>query len=185
MLKTQLLDLLHKFELALATQPRQLLIPSLLPDEYRLRSDFLASAVKIRMKMSQWNVRCPSPAGSPTKSPLRRTSPTDQNGVGSEDVMLQFTYDDDQLLRRIYALAYIPSGFWSRLVTRIVGDKNVCAAIESIFMTTSADRAKIADIATKHAKAEWVVWQTGIELHVKGHSLFTLKQFLPLAEVCF
>ncbi|ULU13405.1 hypothetical protein L3Y34_016124 [Caenorhabditis briggsae] len=181
MLKTQLLDLLHKFELALATQPRQLLIPSLLPDEYRLRSDFLTSAVKIRMKMTQWNVRCPSPAGSPAKSPLRRTSPTQANDA--EDVMLHFTYDDDQLLRRIYALAYIPSGFWSRLVTRIMGDKNVCAAIESIFMTTSADRAKIADIATKHAKAEWVVWQTGIELHVKGHSLFTLKQFLPLAEI--
>ncbi|KAF1770229.1 hypothetical protein GCK72_002047 [Caenorhabditis remanei] len=183
MLKTQLLDLLHKFELALATQPRQLLIPSLLPDEYRLRADFLTSAVKIRMKMAQWNVRCPSPAGSPTKSPLRRTSPTDLSLGESEDIMLQFTYDDDQLLRRIYALAYIPSGFWSRLVTRIMGDKNVCAAIESIFMTTSADRSKIADIATKHAKAEWVVWQTGIELHVKGHSLFTLKQFLPLAEI--
>ncbi|CAI2297514.1 unnamed protein product [Caenorhabditis sp. 36 PRJEB53466] len=186
MLKAQLLDLLHKFELALATQPRQLLIPSLLPDEYRLRADFLGAAVKIRMKMAQWNVRCPSPSGSPTKSPLRRASPstTTTEPIGdSEDVMLHFTYDDDQLLRRIYALAYIPSGFWSRLVTRIMGDKNVCAAIESIFMTTSADRARIADIATKHARAEWVVWQTGIELHVKGHSLFALKQFLPLAEI--
>ncbi|CAB3410737.1 unnamed protein product [Caenorhabditis bovis] len=184
MLKNQLLDVLHKFELALAIQPRQLLLPSLLPDEYQLRADFLFSAVKIKMKLAKWAVRSPSPTGTPCsppplKSPLKRTN---EISSAEDDVMLQFTYDDDQLLRRIYALAYIPSGFWSRLITRIMGDKNVCAAIESVFMTTSADCAKISDISTRHARAEWIVWQTGIELHVKGHSLFTVKQFLPLAE---
>ncbi|CAI5438648.1 unnamed protein product [Caenorhabditis angaria] len=178
MLKNQLLDLLHKFELALSTQSRQLLLPCLLPDEYRLRSDFLTTAVKIRMKIKKWTVRCPSPpnSNSPIKKPLQRISV-------DPDPILHFTFDDDKLLRRIYALSYIPSGFWSRLITRIMGDKNVTTAIESIFMTTSADCSKISEIATKFAKAEWIVWQTGLELHIKGHSVFELKQFLPSAQI--
>ncbi|CAD6186430.1 unnamed protein product [Caenorhabditis auriculariae] len=206
-LKAQLLDLLHKYELALTSSPRQLILPGLLPDEYQLRADFFSKAVKIKMHMTSWSLRFPPPPPTTAstsfaysgnlvpiaKTVLHRTANVDAvassetNGTtspASEDLMMTFSYEDDHVLRRVYALAYIPSGFWSRLVTRVMGDKNVCRAAESIFAATS-EREAVAMKSTcgSQIKAEWVVWQTGIELHVKGHSLFVLKQFLPQAEV--
>ncbi|RCN38056.1 hypothetical protein ANCCAN_16045 [Ancylostoma caninum] len=80
-------------------------------------------------------------------------------------------------------MSYIPSGFWSRLVTRIIGDENVIRAIECLFASnTRADTTRLRQICNNQLKAEWIVWQTGLELIIKGHSVFLLKQFF--AQVC-
>uniref|UniRef100_A0A1I7XMP7 Roc domain-containing protein n=1 Tax=Heterorhabditis bacteriophora TaxID=37862 RepID=A0A1I7XMP7_HETBA len=94
------------------------------------------------------------------------------------DIILTFAYNKVHQLRRIYVMSYIPTGFWSRLITRIIGDQNVSQAIEEIFIAQSKQNITLLkDISNGHLKAEWMIWQTGIEMLVKGHSLFVLKQF--------
>lgn len=200
MLKAQLLELLHKFELALISQPRQLLFPALLPDEYRLRTDLVNCAVTIPIRNTEWNIRKPSSTsnqhGTPNKSPLRRIynleySMSVLNETGTkkktspEAAEVTIEYVEDETIQRLYSLAYVPSGFWARLVTRIMGDKNITHSIFLLFAAkTNGDEAELmTELAGKSLRPEWLVWQTGIELHLNGHYVFCLKQFLPLAQI--
>ncbi|CAI4223185.1 unnamed protein product [Auanema sp. JU1783] len=184
-LRSSLLDLLHKFELALVCHSRQLILPSRLPDEYRLRSDYSGSSVKLPAKMNSWQIRNPTSSKylfNATKPPLERGGSLDP--LAAPDVMFNFCYEKKHQLRRLYVMAYVPAGFWSRLMTRIMGDQNVSRAIESLFSAESVEEEKLlGDTVKKHIKVEWLIWKTGIELLVKGHSVFVLKQFCSQAEV--
>ncbi|KHJ98123.1 kinase domain protein [Oesophagostomum dentatum] len=200
-LRGALLDLLQKCELALPCLARRLIVPALLPDEYRLRADYHSASVKIAAKLTTWSIRTP-PETVYGHQPLMRTAgifqsfahrPTEHlplspqksvNGAATSEAMFSFNFSSEKQLRRVYAMSYIPAGFWSRLITRIIGDENVTRAIECLFFTKSRDDAfYIRGICDSQLKAEWIVWQTGLELTVKGHSVFLLKQFFPQAEV--
>ncbi|PAV59646.1 hypothetical protein WR25_21242 [Diploscapter pachys] len=190
----QLVDLLHKFELALLCAPRVFLLFSLLPDEYQLRADYPTPAVKLSAKSTSWAVRVPEDKKvtslnyrsgleeltNKPLSPKRKLTRQTQ----SEDVMLSFSYKKETPLRRIYTLAYVPTGFWSRLITRLTGDLCIIKAIDSLFATKSSEEANdIENLIENRVPAEWMIWQSGIEMLLKGHSIFVLKQFLPQAEV--
>ncbi|KAK6048212.1 hypothetical protein COOONC_14283 [Cooperia oncophora] len=57
-------------------------------------------------------------------------------------------------------------------------------AVECMFATKlRSNAARLQQICDSQLKAEWIVWQTGIELLIKGHSVFVLKQFYAQAEV--
>ncbi|KAK5976329.1 Leucine-rich repeat serine/threonine-protein kinase 1 [Trichostrongylus colubriformis] len=196
-LRGSLLDLLQKCELALPCLPRLLVVPALLPDEYRLRADYHTACVRVSSKASAWNIRSPTEV-IVTHPPLSRAlggwqrslehptlSPKKSiNGPTTGEAMLSFSLQQEKLLRRLYAMSYIPAGFWSRLITRIIGDENVMRAVECLFATkVRSDAAQLQLICDRQLKAEWIVWQTGIELMIKGHSVFLLKQFYAQAEV--
>lgn len=173
----QLVDLLHKFELALLCAPRVFLLFSLLPDEYQLRADYPTPAVKLPAKSTSWAVRVPEDKKitslnyrsgleeltnkplSPKKKLTRQTQ--------SEDVMLSFSYKKETPLRRVYTLAYVPTGFWSRLITRLTGDLCIIKAIDSLFATKSSEEADdIESLIENRVPAEWMIWQSGIEVDI-------------------
>uniref|UniRef100_A0A7I4XV63 non-specific serine/threonine protein kinase n=1 Tax=Haemonchus contortus TaxID=6289 RepID=A0A7I4XV63_HAECO len=196
-LRGSLLDLLQKCELALPCLARLLVVPALLPDEYRLRADYHTACVKVSAKISSWNIRAPAEVVS--HPPLARTvvsgwqrsmehlplSPKKSvNGAIISEAVFAFSFHQEKQLRRLYAMSYIPAGFWSRLITRIIGDENVMRAVECMFATkVRSDVARLQPICDSQLKAEWIIWQTGIELMIKGHSVFVLKQFYAQAEV--
>ncbi|VDK40314.1 unnamed protein product [Cylicostephanus goldi] len=181
-LRTALLHLLQKCELALPCLARCLVVPSLLPDEYRLRADYHASSVRITAKVVSWVIR--SPPESVTHQPLARTtgvwprsldhpplSPQQPLNGDATETTFTFNYTAEKQLRRVYAMSYIPSGFWSRLITRIIGDENVMRAIECVFFANShSDAERLRELCDSQVKAEWIVWQTGLEVSERNDS---------------
>lgn len=70
--------------------------------------------------------------------------------------------DPEASIRRLLLMSYFPSGFWSRLMTRILADDAVVDIVRSFFImpkevTTDARLAQMLDV-----RADWVLWQTGI-----------------------
>lgn len=73
-------------------------------------------------------------------------------------------------------MSYFPSGFWSRLITRILADD----AIVEIVMTFISPFKEYMDekifTVLMDVQAEWVLWQTGMELRYAGITLLRLKE---------
>lgn len=70
--------------------------------------------------------------------------------------------DPEASIRRLLLMSYFPSGFWSRLMTRILADDAVVDIVRSFFImpkevTTDARLAQMLDV-----RADWVLWQTGV-----------------------
>ncbi|PIO62356.1 hypothetical protein TELCIR_16091 [Teladorsagia circumcincta] len=60
---------------------------------------------------------------------------------------------------------------------RIIGDENVMRAVECVFATkVRSDTARLQQICNSQLKAEWIVWQTGIEAEVRDLD-YTLLNF--------
>lgn len=97
---------------------------------------------------------------------------------------IQCIRDDSIDLRRVYMLSYIPAGFWSRLITRLLADEHLPALIQQFFSLSISDAWEPQELAELLDNgAEWLLWQTGLELRFLGHTLFSVKEFLPLAEI--
>lgn len=70
----------------------------------------------------------------------------------------------ERCIRRILLMSYFPSGFWSRLMTRMLADDAVVDIVRA-FLTTP----KLAQTDPHLAQcldqcSEWLLWQTGMEL---------------------
>ncbi|TKR94021.1 hypothetical protein L596_008370 [Steinernema carpocapsae] len=220
-LRSYIVDLLHKFEVALTWQSRYLLIPSLLPDEYQLRGGYPGCEVKVKPKYPDWEWRVPrsldvslrprkkleiaSSVHSAEKKVRRqlvtldfKSTSLDSSKIGRTEPQTKSQSSwatvciEEDTIRRLYFMAYIPSGFWSRLITRILDDEKVGSCIRSlfqyeelpdVFLTNGGVFADFKRDLNKRSPPEWTLWQTGLELKVFGKCLFSMKQFLPLAHV--
>lgn len=73
-----------------------------------------------------------------------------------------------ETVRRVYMMAYIPSGFWSRLITRILGNDQITSCIEHLFSVEHLPSGSFLDslkrICDENFQPEWLLWQTGIEV---------------------
>ncbi|XP_063218267.1 leucine-rich repeat serine/threonine-protein kinase 1 isoform X2 [Bacillus rossius redtenbacheri] len=92
--------------------------------------------------------------------------------------------DPECSIRRLLLMSYFPSGFWSRLITRILADDTIVDIVRSFFIIPKeviqdARLAQMLDI-----RAEWVLWQTGMELRYSDITLFRLKEVLPGLRNC-
>ena len=77
-------------------------------------------------------------------------------------------------------MSYFPSGFWSRILTRILADDSVVEIVRNYFIIP--DEVRQDPILNKiyvENKPEWVCWQTGLELRYLETTLFSMKQVLP------
>lgn len=115
----QYLQLLERFEIALALGNGQRLIPSMLPFQ-RPVMNFVDPQPVVR-----------SPSTSEDKSVLRKDIKTDSSCEPSStevhDPLTPRLIDGMEVVdvpltcvRRRYKMAYIPSGFWSRLISRLI-----------------------------------------------------------------
>ncbi|CAJ0948647.1 unnamed protein product, partial [Mesorhabditis belari] len=187
-----LMNVLHKFEVALVCSSPLLLVPCLLPDEYMLRSEFPSRTVKVLVRGCAWRLRSAQigPDLTPQHSQLARAAEsgyeplTSESKSSSAGAVVHFTYSRSIRFRRLISLAYMPAGFWPRLITRIIGDSSVCRVVSQLFSSQDPTSTPSVIPALKgRILPEWMLWETGIELLIKGHSIFILKQFLPNAEV--
>ncbi|VDM57866.1 unnamed protein product [Angiostrongylus costaricensis] len=157
-LRGALLDLLQKCELALPCVGRRFLISAKV-SSWTVQSNKPAATSRhsVTRSMGMWQRSVEHPSSSPKKYT------NDTSGT-----VFLFSFQPERQLRRVYAMSYIPAGFWSRLVTRIIGDENVMWAVECLFTTSECDNfERLQQTCNSHLKAEWIVWQTGIETEIR------------------
>ncbi|XP_022652148.1 leucine-rich repeat serine/threonine-protein kinase 1-like isoform X3 [Varroa destructor] len=174
--ESYILSLLNKFEVALTWDGRNLLIPSLLPTEDQMRA---GADIKVPARSRTWVPRGPknnssndlSRAGSVTSvqsepsqgTPLRRTPQPDA------------IQDIDREIRRVIVLSYLPSGFWPRLMTRILADDLIMEALRSYYVTPPDCPPLPPEV---RRSAEWICWQSGLELHYAGVTILRISEVL-------
>ncbi|OQR71714.1 leucine-rich repeat serine/threonine-protein kinase 1-like [Tropilaelaps mercedesae] len=175
--ESYILSLLNKFEVALTWDGRNLLIPSLLPTEDQIRA---GTDVKVPARSRTWVPRGPKNSSS---NDLSRTSSVSsvqsESGQGtplhraSQPDMIQ---DVDREIRRVIVLSYLPSGFWPRLITRILADDLIMEALRAYYVVPPNCPPLPPEIKKS---AEWICWQTGVELHYAGVTILRISEVLP------
>ncbi|XP_042874450.1 leucine-rich repeat serine/threonine-protein kinase 1-like isoform X4 [Penaeus japonicus] len=87
-------------------------------------------------------------------------------------------------IRRLLLMSYFPSGFWSRLITRILADDAVVDIIRNYFVMPREVLNDRDLSSVLGGQAEWVCWQTGMELHYAHTTLFRMREVLPMHMHC-
>lgn len=75
-------------------------------------------------------------------------------------------------------MSYFPSGFWSRLISRILADDSIIDIIRSFFILPKEAAQDVQLAKCLDLNAEWVLWQTGLQLKYGDITLFRLKEVL-------
>ncbi|CAF1166862.1 unnamed protein product [Adineta steineri] len=175
-----LLPLLQKFDLAITWDNQHVIFPSLLPVQLSLntisshcRASIISTSSVIQFKQTSnqhetLNI-LPAENSSPSTSLhlkyLARIKKDDDNNQS-------FSY-----IRRFYHLIFIPTCFWSRLFTRLIGDKQLQKAFTNYFLVDlqlNNSNEKIKNILL--AECSWIVCQTGLELRYYDCCLLRINQ---------
>ncbi|KAJ8942684.1 hypothetical protein NQ314_010008 [Rhamnusium bicolor] len=156
-----IVNLLNKFEVALTWDSRTLLIPSLLPSE----EDILLA----QMYPGQFHPMVK------VKVPLR------SRGWAKpvEEIQYQLKcQQSNKTMTRLLLMSYFPSGFWSRLISRILADDTIIDIIRSFFILPKEIAQDMHLVKLLDLKAEWMLWQTGLQLKYGDVTLFRMKEVL-------
>uniref|UniRef100_A0A0R3QZH9 non-specific serine/threonine protein kinase n=1 Tax=Brugia timori TaxID=42155 RepID=A0A0R3QZH9_9BILA len=231
-LRSHIISLLQKFEVALCWQSRSLLIPSLLPDEYQLRGGYPGSRVLVPTRTISWQLtvkqreaknslimkashlqmqtlfsqrnlggkryRTTVPLttilNSHEKSSASVSVGRNESGcdkgiplIDEHRCTVNMEYLEQEVVRRIYMMAYIPSGFWSRLMTRVLVDDHITMCMERLleveYLSEDSSLETLNELCDRKFLPYWLLWQTGFEILAFEKTIFVMRQFLPLAEV--
>ena len=125
------------------------------------------------MRSRGWGIR--------GKQVVSQTSKDKDTEIAAEAQADEFTVSLEERpsksIFRLLLMTYFPSGFWSRLMTRLLGDDFVIEIIRS-FYTIPKDI--VHDLAGHvDQKAEWICWQTGLALKYFGDVIFRVKEIVP------
>lgn len=168
-------NLLNKFEVALTWDSRTLLIPSLLPSEEETLFSRITS-VKIPLRSRTWAVRGKK---SPSIMAGSTASAHSEPNMAAE---ITSRCDPEASIRRLLIMTYFPSGFWSRLITKILADDSIIEIVRSFFtippeVLQDNQLSKLLDV-----KVEWILWQTGMELRYSDIVIFRIKEVLQTVK---
>lgn len=86
---------------------------------------------------------------------------------------------DHPPIQRLLVLSYLPSGFWPRLVTRILADDLVVEALRSYIVPPRGTEKDPNLMSALSRRAEWVCWQTGLELRYLDTTLLKIREVMP------
>lgn len=202
-----IVDLLGKFELALTWDNEHLLIPSLLPSEPMLKytnQDIRISIISkqklnsiINMNNLVQSASCISSFQDQPKNEITSQLYSNVKLVNSYSQMtlanklnLEFLYEckpdcETDSIRRLYSLTYLPSGFFSRLIVRILCDSILKECLLDLIEIEQSDKLDQKLIEFLSQEAEWKCWQTGIELKYLDYTLIRIKEIIqdPLVDL--
>lgn len=86
-------------------------------------------------------------------------------------------------LCRLYVMTYFPSGFWPRLITRILADSTLHGIVDELLDVSPDILASCPALRNKVPK--WQPWQTGMKLLHYDNPLFCIKEVLGTpADMC-
>ncbi|CAH0558750.1 unnamed protein product [Brassicogethes aeneus] len=191
-----IVNLLNKFEVALTWDSRTLLIPSLLPSEEDLQLAMMYPGqypplikIKVPLRSRGWAVRNKKITVSP-KSVLYRDSsqgkfqmslPSTSKTSEPPEELPRYQIKcqpSDKLITRLLLMSYFPSGFWSRLMSRILADDAIIDIIRSFFVLPKEVANDVYLNKILDFKAEWILWQTGLQLKYGNITLFRMREVL-------
>lgn len=97
----------------------------------------------------------------------------------SSDCKLVAVPNQSGSLSRLLLMSYFPSGFWSRLLTRILADVQIISALKNIYPNLSS----FTDV---DCSFKWELWQTGIALCLsdENHSIFKMREIPDSNSKC-
>ncbi|XP_065214793.1 leucine-rich repeat serine/threonine-protein kinase 1 isoform X2 [Planococcus citri] len=181
-----IVNLLNKFEVALTWDNRTLLIPSLLPSEEETLS-VRTTSVRIPLRSRNWAIRSKKASTSNlvtlSGSTFHHNSPggSFDKDATSSNMLAEMTNrsDPEASIRRLLIMTYFPSGFWSRLITRILGDDSIIEIVRCFFIIPKEVMQDNQLLKLLDVKVEWVLWQTGMELRYADIVIFRVKEVLP------
>ncbi|XP_063840315.1 leucine-rich repeat serine/threonine-protein kinase 1-like isoform X2 [Scylla paramamosain] len=136
--------------------------------------------------MSSTEERKPRPLSSHGLTTEAIGSPKKEGADGSpalcpEPPAVQVTHRSapHAAIRRLLLMSYFPSGFWSRLITRILADDTVVDIVRNYFVMPREVLNDRGLSSVLGGQAEWMCWQTGMELHYAHTTLFRMREVLP------
>ncbi|RDD43578.1 Leucine-rich repeat serine/threonine-protein kinase 1 [Trichoplax sp. H2] len=194
-LRYQYISLLSKFEVALVIDNSRLLIPSLLPDKEPNEILYAASDTNSN-HLSLGKTHFDMDASSAT-SHHRTCSVSSSNDSRRRNELFSLANtkllghsqqisetrrppDSFKSLRRQYLMSYCPSGFWPRLVSRMMADENLikaakcCCTFDDVDMEAMDENDQWMHKIDEVANPVWTAWQNGIRLMCQGIELLRI-----------
>ncbi|KAH6928290.1 hypothetical protein HPB50_013953 [Hyalomma asiaticum] len=174
--RSYLLSLLNKFEVALTWDGRSLLIPSLLPSEELLRCGLPGADVRVPVRSRGWGLR----------SAMTRNSAGAGQTPASGGCTLRIlpASREQPTVQRLVLLSYLPSGFWARLITRLLADDQVVEALRGYLAPPRGWEKDPGLAAALSQRAEWLCWQTGLELRHAQAVVLRLREVVSGGASC-
>lgn len=174
--RSYIVNLLNKFEVALTWDARTLLIPSLLPTEEESLSG-KSVTVKIVARSRGWAMRSKKNLPLGSFDTIREPS-TPVEAELAPDFDLVPILKPEKSLSRLLLMSYFPSGFWSRLITRILADDQVVEALRCVYPLTkeAASDANLNTALNQSVSFYWSIWQTGLALFYGNILIFKMRE---------
>ncbi|KAH3873787.1 hypothetical protein DPMN_037027, partial [Dreissena polymorpha] len=161
-------SLLNKFEVALAIDNDQILLPSLLPTHKDITDPGKMPKIPLR-------TRTISNGSGPVGTHMEPEFPHGSIHRG-EMVMNSVRPFLNPIFSntRLYLLTYFPSGFWPRLITKVLSDESFSEHAASLFFIPKELKLRCPDL--QKAKPSWRCWQTGFELEYLNNTIMQVKE---------
>jgi hypothetical protein len=103
----------------------------------------------------------PTPERTPQTSPQVTREPKVPQTLHPGSVTVEIKPETEAMksLRRLYLMSYFPSGFWARLITRLLADQSMYQTVHDMY-TPPQDVRDNADVVSAVSGPEWLCYHT-------------------------